>query len=419
MHRAMFQRNHFRFAARASNSRSARPRFSAILLLLIACESKRHAPEVEPLRPRGTQSSRRKEPLVLADASVHESSHWSPRAETLKEVAEAGAVVRRVSPQSAPPQRIAFFARNLALVAGDGVWATPVGADEHRNPCRPNRLDIEGPREIAALADQTLLVLAATRTLVLESNCRTIKPLPRVSYLPGNRLLTDPRWSRAFTLLDASTGHLQLFRWGEETKDAASVFIPVKSIDDPHLRAGICASMRDASIACSQESVLFAGWPGYPTHRLGSLEPGAAVVRLLWTNRADQTHVLRENGVLEEYRLSAPPRKLGAFTLPRVPFDVSVGSGFISVLQVEDDNPNSTRFRLVVLESDGTWRWSILLEEVPAYVDERQWHRQYFGCRQLAAHPTRPWIAVSNCEQLRLYDARNGQLLQQVDRGAS
>jgi hypothetical protein len=317
-----------------------------------------------------------------------------------------------------PPQRLAFFAHNIAALVGDAVWAMPLQSERGPNPCRPNRLDLESPREITTLADQTLLVIGAKSTLNLDSNCQTTWKLPKVSYLPGSRLLPDPRWPRSFGLFDAQSGNVSRYRWDAFPKDLSGFLLPELTLDDPNVKGAACSLMRDGSLACVNDKRLFVGWFGRATCLLGEVGAGAPVARLLPADRIDHVRVLRSDSELEEYWLVPRLPRVNGFALPRVAFDVAAGNGYLAVMQLETDDTGSTEARLVLLEPDGTLRWSRLLDRIPASLDERQRLHDYFDCRGLASHATRQLVAVSNCTSIDLFDAKSGRTLQRIDRTA-
>ncbi len=393
-------------------------KFVALCLLLGACDD---APKPPTSLPALAKPERPLAPIDAASNSetpADEHPRWSPNPETQEEIAKAHSIAWRHGPQPLPPQRLAFFARNLAALVGDAVWALPIRIDQVKNPCQANRLSIEAPRELTTLADQTLLVLGAKTTLMVDSNCQTTLKLPKVSYIPGNRLFQEPRWPRSFALFDSSSGSFSRFRWGQEHKTDSGFLLPMLTIDDPNIKNGVCALMRDGALACVNGKHLFVGWPGHPTHPLGNIAHGASVVRLLPAARVDHVRVLRSDSYLEEYWLTPGLPKTLGFALPQVAFDVSSGNGYLAILQLESAAAGATDVRLVVLEPSGTLRWSLSFDRVLANLTEQQRLREYFECRNLASHPTRPIIAVSNCDRIDLFDARNGRILERIDRTA-
>jgi len=347
-----------------------------------------------------------------------EDRHWSPKPETLEAVAKVVGKAWRPSPQSLTPQRMTFFARNFAVLLGDSVLTLPLLKDQYPNPCRANRIAVDTPRELGTLPDQTLLVIGAKLTLNVDSNCKTTQTLGKVTYLPGARLLADARWTKTFALFDAASGNISRFRWPEAHPTLGDFMLPVLTNDDPNLKNAACALMRDGSLACVNGIRLFTGWPGMPTRLLGVIPSGAPIVRLLPGDRIDHVRVLRDDSQLEEYWLIPKLPRTRSFTLPEVAFDVAAGSAYLAVLQLEGTKAGTTDVRLVILETDGTLRWSRSLDHLPPNLSEQQRLHDYFDCRGLATHPTRPLVAVSNCDRVELFDAKSGQRVQDIDRTA-
>jgi hypothetical protein len=390
----------------------------AVALLLVACES---APKPAASKPHQRQAVLDAGTLPSASStgsSIDRRPHWSPKPETLETLRNVSGTTRRLLAQSAPPQRMAFFARNLAMLVGDSIWALPIAVDHFRSPCKPNRLPVVGPREMTTLGDQTLLVIGSKTTIVLDSNCQTTLTLPKVSYIPGNRLLPDPRWPNAFSLLDAKSGSLSRFVWDEQPAGSTEIWLPTSTREDPKLRDSVCALMLDGSLACVHDEQLVVGWPGTLPRELGKIAHGAPVIRVLPAGRTDHVRVLRSDSLLEEYWLVPGPKKMRSFTLPSVPFDVTTGPGLLAVLQALQTSSGAAELRLILLDADGSLRWSLPLETVRADLSEHDWVHTYFECRNIAAHPIHPWLAVSNCDRVDLYDTRNGRRLQRIDRAA-
>lgn len=344
---------------------------------------------------------------------------FAPSSETLEEIAKIRGANWQLFPQTNPPSRLAFFARNLGFISDNAIRAVPIQAERGSNPCRANQLTVDAPREIVTLADQTLLVLGKSTSFVLDSNCQTTRILPRVSYLPGYQLLPEPRWANTFSMFDPASGQFFRFQWDPKTLEPKSVFLPSATIEDSNFRNSACSLMRDGSFACVQGQRLVAGWPGYHPRMLGSIEAGAPVVRVLPADRVDHVRVLRENAELEEYWLVSGAPKTLAFPVPQIPFDVAVGPSYLAILQMSPASKRHvTESTLVVLEADGKLRWSMPREAIPQDLSESDWVHRYFDCSSVAAHPVRPFLAVSTCEYVDVYDARTGQVVQRIERSA-
>jgi hypothetical protein len=393
-------------------------KYVALCLLLGACDDAPKPPASPRALPKLVRPAGTLDAALTVEPSADAQRRWSPTPEVREEIAKTRGGAWRHAPQPLPPQRLAFFARNLAALQGDAVWALPIRIDHVKNQCNANRLSIEAPRELTTLADQTLLVLGAKATLMVDSNCQTTLKLPKVSYIPGSRLFPEPRWPRSFALFDSPSGSFSRFRWEQEPKADSDFLLPMLTIEDPNIKNGACSLMRDGALACVNGEQLFLGWPGHPTHALGKIAHGASVVRVLPADRVDHARTLRSDSYLEEYWLTRGLPKTRGFALPQVAFDVSSGNGYLAILQVESAVAGATDVRLVVLEPGGTLRWSLLHDRVSTHLNERQRVRAFFECLNLATHPTRPTIAVSNCDRIDLLDARDGKILQRIDRPA-
>ncbi|HMA94763.1 MAG TPA: hypothetical protein VKP30_18865, partial [Polyangiaceae bacterium] len=173
-----------------------------------------------------------KEQAMDAGSSESPRARFAPSPETLDQIAKIRGSKWQLFAQSYPTSRLAFFARSLAFVSNNAIQAVPVLAEHGNNPCRSNQLSVDAPREIVTLADQTLLVLGKSTSFVLDSNCKTTRVLPRVSYLPGYHLLPDPRWANAFSLFDPPSGRFLQFRWEASDTAPRSVFLPTAEVED-------------------------------------------------------------------------------------------------------------------------------------------------------------------------------------------
>lgn len=399
-----------RSSVSAARGRSL-PLLLAITCCLHACDEPRPPPRREP-------PARPSVPLSLnvdTAAPAPDRPRWSPRQETLEAIAITKNVIWRHEPQPHAPQRMTFFAHNLAVLTDDAVTAFPLQFERRRSSCTANRVAIEQPREVTSLADQMLFVVGAKESLLLDSNCTTKWQFPKVSYLPGSRLLAEPRWPRAFAIYDSPSGTLSRFRWQEMPKSMSGFFLPVTTIGDAQLKGGSCALMRDGSLACVTGEQLFVGWPGYQTRPLGSVAAGAPIVRLLPAERADHVRVIRNDSQFEEYWLTPKLPRMRAFPLPSVALHVVAGSDYIAVLQTEMLDDGATDLRLIALEPDGTLRWSLPVGRVPRNLTEQQRHREFFDCLSIVAHPVRPYLALRNCSRVDVFDARTGLALQRID----
>lgn len=342
-----------------------------------------------------------------------------PSPETLQAIAKVRDAKWTVFLQSMPPARLAFFANNLGFIVRDAIEAVPISAGPRHNPCRANRIALPAPREIATMADQQLLAIGASSAFILDSNCESRLPLPKISYLPGNHLLPDPRWPNAFSLYDPSASRFARFQWSPEALPATTFLLPTSTLVDPKLASGTCALMRDGALACVHRRELVHGWPGHPSRSLGTIADGPDCVRVLPGDRVDRTRLVRGEALLEEYALVPAAPLVSRFPLPVVPFDLVVGPSYLAILQIAPATQGrEAEEHLVVLDSDGKLRWSVPRGRIPRDLSERAWVREYFECRSLAASPTRPWLAVSNCGQIDVFDARNGHLLQRIQRTA-
>jgi hypothetical protein len=355
-------------------------------------------------------------PTVSEASTPPEQRRWSPRPETRQAIDEVASGYRRYDPFSAPHGRLAFFARNIASLTLDSVSVAPVRPDIHQNPCRTNRLNVEEPRELTPLNDQSLLVIGARTAFVLDSNCETRVTLPKISYIPGNQVITEPRWPRAFTVLDAPSGTTYRYQWKPDQHSIANVLLPIATRQDPLLKGAICTPTLDASLACVRDGQMLVAWPGHSARRVAALESGAPVVKLLRADRADRVRVIRQDATLHELALTGQATRIASFPLPQTLIDVVAGRGFLALLQADAEADGSTSIRLVVLESDGTLRWSIRIDTLPRALSDAAYHREFFECRSLATHPVLPWIAASNCSSIGVYAANNGERLQSVER---
>jgi hypothetical protein len=177
------------------------------------------------------------------------------------------------------------------------------------------------------------------------------------------------------------------------------------------LTNSICNLLLDGSYACIKDSILYTGWPGQPAKRLGQLAPGATIERVLPGDRGDHARVLRSDARLEDYSVTSPPKLLSTLSLPWVPFDVVRLKGAVAVLKLEQGNSTEVRFTLSVIESSGALRWTEPLDSVPVPSLPADFDRELLHCRNLAIHPRKPWLAVSNCQSVTVFDSRTGGIL--------
>jgi hypothetical protein len=278
---------------------------------------------------------------------------------------------------------------------------------------------VPSPREIARLADDSLLVVSAKTTQIFDADGRPQNPLGKIVYFPGTFLFPELRFSKAFFTFEPNHGIFSLFRWDKSNdrinSTSSAVLFPDKELELPNLTESLCGQLLDGSIACVKDQSLYSIWPGFPEKRLGQINPGATIVRVLPGNRLDRVRLLRSDGRLDDYWVKEKPKLISTFSLPWVPFDVARNEDFIAVLRLEQDESAHLKFSLNVVENKGAIRFQIPLGTVPTPTNTTDFDRDVLDCRSLAMHPRKPWIAVCDCQSMSVFDAKTGSLLAKIE----
>jgi hypothetical protein len=284
---------------------------------------------------------------------------------------------------------------------------------------RPRRIDIEEPRELLRLADHGLVAIGAKATLTFDADGRQRAPLSKIAYFPESLFVPDPRRPRAFTVFDSNLGSFALYRWDERSASApndkgGTFLLPTATLDWPELSSATCTLLQDGSFACLKGSVLYSCWPGYPPKNLGEIAPGATVSSLVPGARADRVDVLRSDARLEEYWVTNPTKLLSSQPLPWVPFQLVRAKASLVLLRLLA-GPANVEFHLQLLEGNADSRWSIALDRVEYPTSPDDFDRELLACREIAIHPTKPWVAVSDCHSITVFDRQTGTRLHQLE----
>ncbi|MGC4067801.1 MAG: hypothetical protein QM784_24755 [Polyangiaceae bacterium] len=282
----------------------------------------------------------------------------------------------------------------------------------------PRRINLDAPRELVRLADNGLLAIGAKTTLTFDADGRQRAALSKIAYFPESLLVPDPRRPRAFTVFDRNLGSFALYRWDEKrahSKDQDDSFLlPTATLDFSELSSASCTLLQDGSFACLKGAMLYSSWPGYPPKKLGEIASGATVSTLVPGARADRVDVLRSDARLEEYWITNPPKLLSSQTLLWAPFQLLRVKTALVLLRFLGGRTN-VEFHLQVLEDNEGSRWSVELDRVDYPSSPEQFDRELMACREIAAHPTKPWVAVSDCSSITVFDRQTGDRILKLE----
>lgn len=391
-----------------------------LILCVFGCEA---SPELPSFKERPKALPLPTASALTARTSAPPTPRLALRPETERAITKLRNETLRFTPREAPLERLSFFGAHVARLTRDALYLAlaPQRTKElTKDPTwTTKRIAIDAGRELVRLADDGLLVVTASTTLVFDADGRAQSPLGKVPYFPGMHLWSERRFPKAFSTFESSSATHSLYRWeapGTAPKPSvSSLLLPqtVSTLDG--LAGSLCGPLIDGSFACVNEGVLYTAWPGYAPKRLGPLEPGATIVRVLSGDRLDRIRVLRSDGRLEEYWPIAKPKRLSTLALPWVPFDVARLEHAVAVLRLEQDGTSEVRFSLAVVDTSGKLRWAVPLGHVPTPNSTADFDRDVLDCRSLATHPSKPWIAVSDCETVQLFDARTGTRLGRLE----
>lgn len=377
----------------------------------VGCEQAPERPEPIAHQPQPTVSNL----ATLASAATPPTVNLS--SETQRELTQLRNLTLRFVPQEENVRRLEFFGTNLARLTRDALYVGQATGSATNDTWTTKRTLLQTGREIVRLADDSLLVVTTSSTLRFNSDGKPESPLSKVTYFPGMRLWPELRYRNAFATFEPNSATLSLYRWDDpatsnptetHTPPIGPIFLPSTISTFDGLADSNCHLLLDGSFACIKDLTLFTGWPGHPPKRLGSLAPGATVVRLVPGDRLDRVRVLRSDARLEEYWVVSPPKRLRSISLPWVPFDVVRLKEAFAVLWLEQGSSPDVRFSLSVVEASGKLRWTKPLDVVPSPSSTADFDREVLACRSLAVHPRKPWLAVSNCQSVVLFDAKTG-----------
>jgi hypothetical protein len=125
--------------------------------------------------------------------------------------------------------------------------------------------------------------------------------------------------------------------------------------------------------------------------------------------------VLRSDASLEEYWVVSPTKRLSRIDLPWVPFNVTALKSAVAVLVLDSKAEQEVRLWLTVIEADGKARWKAPLDAITTPSEASDFDRELYSCRSLAVPPQKPWIAVSNCQSIQVFDAQTGARITTIE----
>ncbi len=380
----------------------ARPGLGAALLglmLVAGCndEGPDHSPPKGPLvHPRATSA-----PLPLPTNRLQQRL----TEEVEKELAQASAQGRPLTPRPKPPNDLAFVGNRLAMVTDTDLVVHQIIEAGGAYRAKVRRWPVPDPVHLVALGDGTLVALGKEQTSIIYPDRRPPKKEGRLVLFPDSVLSAEPGRSCGFQVWAPSDGTLQRYRI-DRPPSVSGIWLPETTLTVPELRGAVCAMASNGAWLCVLDGELVRYFPhGRPTN-LGSLGPGSPITRVLPTARADRVFVVREDGRAHELRLGPPLRILSHLDLPYLPFEVAKGSSTLLELRVARQPSQSAHFSLMVLSEQGEPLFELGLLPDPAAAPGQDRATQSFGYRSIAAHPQKPWIAWREGKSLRALDWR-------------
>jgi len=354
------------------------------------------APRPKAAAPRGSSQK------AALDAGAR---HRQVSAAVKNQLARSEAQILRVPPLPTPRARIAFADDRLVRLTDDALLVSALPAQSEPDQSgKAKRFELEQPRQLAVLADGSVLAIGGQRTLLLARGAGEPKQIPRVSLLPGSRLYPELRWPGFSVLLPAS-GELLRYRLDQEEHDLPYL-LPAASAARASLQDPICDLARNGTLICESGGQLFRWFPGSTPKSLGKLPPGHAVWRVLAGRRADRVTLIRSDGHSELYWLGPPLKNLGNFDLPWMPFEVVLcGKDYVE-LRLEESESQRRHWSVVVVDEHGEPLYQELLGADPDPTKTANWMATVVDWRDLASCRKRSWFAVREGKRVRVIDWR-------------
>jgi len=303
----------------------------------------------------------------------------------------------RLAPRRGAPFALAFGKGRLGQLNEDGL--TVRDSATYRVT---QKLALEKPRAVAALADGSLFCPGERRTLRLLSHDEKPLVYPPITLLPGSQVFgdrVDPErvWSVAAfgkTLFGYSLA---------ETK--GELLGPTEWIELDGFDHHTLASLRDGSFMYTTES----GFSRF--HRAGKKEPvqtnSTDVFRMLPGSRPDTVWLLRLDRRVSLHSLvGGKLARLETVTLEADPFDADSAGGLLAVLELDQPSDAPWTFVLEVFDVSGKRRFREALPTTESL--EEDWVERLTENRGLALSADPPRVAIGGPTALTVFDVQKG-----------
>ena len=348
--------------------------------------------------PERTQRGKAEAPVAPSGTASDAGNPWVKR--QLDDLRDR---TLKWTPREEPVQKIAFAGDKLfALLGSDIVVVDPFGKAD------PVRYAVEGPHQLAPLADGSVLGVGPKSTFRLRPGAKNPDSLNRVLLLPQNQLFGSASDAARFDVLDLVSG--QWTGYGFQDKPSvSSIWLPDNNFDVPELKHAHCTQLLDGGYACFANAQL---WHLYSRSRPKSLGKCAAdlpVWRVLGGERSDQLWVARSDGRLEKWWFGPPLKRLSVIQLPWTPLDLSIKKDTVAEIRIVQDRAKPKLVSLVVLDIEGHTRFEQSLTS--STEDDSNVVEQELREAEVVVHGKRPWVAVRTSQGLRLLNSATGERL--------
>ena len=307
------------------------------------------------------------------------------------------------TPRDEAASRVVFVGERLfALLGSELIAVDPTGKTEVA------RYPVDGPHQLAPLADGSVLGIGPKGTFRLRPGAKNADSLNKVLLLPQNQLYASASDAARFDVLDVVAGQWTGYSL-QEKPSVSSVWLPDSSYDVPELKLGHCAQLVDGGYGCFARDQLWRINSRSRPKSMGKCGVGMPVWRVLGGARADQLWVARNDGRLEKWWFGPPLKRLFVIQLPFTPLDLSIQRDTVAEIRIVQQRANPKQLTLVVMDIEGKTRFekSILanVESDSSSID------QEIREAEVTVHNKRPWVAIRTYRGIRLLDAMTGETL--------
>ncbi|HYP75078.1 MAG TPA: hypothetical protein VER12_03950 [Polyangiaceae bacterium] len=262
-------------------------------------------------------------------------------------------------------------------------------------------------RAVAHGTDGSLFAIGASGGALLDPRAKTVKRFPRVTFLPGSRLLPDLEGPSHFFVFYPEEPQLYWYPFAA----AHDSILPFESSFALDGCREPMTQLRDGAIVCCTARGFLRQAPRGSRAEFSFAQSDDPPVRLLPAMRLDEFFAVSRAGEVLQLRLNGGLQLLARFRLPAPPYAAVSNTEALAFVLVSPPQADQTRrWSLLVTDLEGRTRFDT---ELPAMTPsaEEDWLAAVVEDKNLAISAFQPLVAVGGQRRLSVWDYRQGQAL--------